>query len=190
MNNLTILNGPAVEKKKAPEGIQYYPFTRKWRKVCPHLTDPVFRAVLERDFNKFTFGKWGEVFGPGQFPDDFETCAWRSGRPAQYWQFVNHSACHWLVNANLKLAELSEPRRRWRILTSEIHSTVWDGELTLFDMAFSALSIPPEYAFEAAFQEELAPGEQLQIGFAAPCEPLRRRLLELAQAQRKANVHT
>ena len=187
MNDMTILDG--VEKKKAPEGLQYYPFTRKWRTVRPHLTDPDFRAVLERDFNKFTFGKWGDLFGPGQFPADFETCAWRSGR-AHYWQFVNHSACHWLVNANLKLAELSEPRRRWRILTSERHSTVWDGELTLFDMNFSALRIQPEYAFEFAYQEELAPGEQLQIRFAAPCGSHRRRFLEWVEARKNERLAT
>ena len=131
--------------------------------------EPAFRAVLERDFNKFTFGRWRKTFGPGQFPDEFESCAWaceRRGRPAAYWQFVKHSACHWLVNANLKLAELSEPKRAWRILSGEAHSTVWDGVSTLFDMNFSALQVPPQEAFALSCGRELQPGKQLTVHLA------------------------
>ncbi len=152
--------------RKTLNGIRYYPFTRNWHRIRPHLTNPEFRAVLERDFNKFTFGRWGETFGPGQLPFEFESCAWaceRRGRPPAYWQYVKHSACHWLVNANLKLAELAEPKRAWRILTSQAHSTVWDGDLTLFDMNFAALQVAPEEAFALAYGRELKPGKQLRV---------------------------
>jgi hypothetical protein len=155
--------------QKPPKGIEYYPFTPKWHRLRPHLTNPDFRAVLERDFNKFTYGTWHERFGPGQFPFEFESCDWaseRRGRTPGYWRFVKHGACHWLVNANLKLAELAEPARLWRILTSDEHSTVWDGEKTLFDMNFSALRIPPEEAFALACGRELKPGEQLKVHLA------------------------
>ena len=157
-----------------PKGIRYYPFTRNWHRVRPHLTNPEFRAVLERDFNKFTFGRWGKPFGPGQFPFDFESCDWaceRRGRRAAYWQFVKHAACHWLVNANLTLAELSEPKRAWRILTTQAHSTVWGGELTLFDMNFSALQVPPQEAFALACGRELKPGKQLTVHLAQSTTP-------------------
>ena len=155
--------------RKPPEGLHYYPFSRKWHRIRPHLTNPEFRSVLERDFNKFTFGVWGKRFGPGQFPFDFETSDWPcERRRAAYWQFVKTEACHWLVNANLKLAELSEPKRAWRILTTDAHSTVWDGFLTLFDMKYSALMVPPEEAFALACGHELKPGQQLTVDFAEP----------------------
>ncbi len=153
----------------APEGIRHYPFTRNWHKVRPHLTNPEFRAVLERDFNKYTFGRWGERFRPGQFPADFEGSDWmceRRGRPPAYWQFVKHGACHWLVNAYLKLAELSEPKRMWRILTAPTHNTVWDGGLTLFDMNLCAFQVPPQEAFALACGRELKPGKQLTVHLA------------------------
>jgi len=35
---------------KVPKHIQYYPFTRNWRRIRPHLDNPEFRNVLERDF--------------------------------------------------------------------------------------------------------------------------------------------
>jgi hypothetical protein len=152
-----------------PKELRYYPFTRNWRRIRPHLMNLEFRTVLERDFNKFTFGRWGEPFGPGQFPSEFESCDWgceRRGRPPAYWQFVMHSACHWLVNANLMLAQLSEPKRTWRILTSKAHSTVWDGLSTLFDMNFWALQVPVEKAFALACGRELKPGKQLTVHMA------------------------
>ena len=40
---------------------------------------------------------------------------------------MKHAACHWLVNFALELAQLVEPDRKWRIITSDKHSTVWDG---------------------------------------------------------------
>lgn len=155
---------------RPPKGIHYYPFIRKWYRIRPHLNNPDFRSILESDFKKFTMGRWGEKFGPGDYPADFESCWWYPNRPGRwpaYWQFVKHAACHWLVNSNLKLAELSEPKRSWRILTSKWHSTVWDGELTLFDMNYSAFGVAPEDAFLDAYGRELKPGSQLIVGSAA-----------------------
>jgi hypothetical protein len=43
--------------KLAPEGIRYYPFSRNWKRIRPHLANPEFRAVLERDFNIGTMGQ-------------------------------------------------------------------------------------------------------------------------------------
>ena len=76
------------------------------------------------------------------------------------------NACHWLVNANLKLAEFAEPNREWRILTSQTHSTVWDGELTLFDMNYCAFGEPPQHSFLDAYGRELKAGKQLKVGWA------------------------
>jgi hypothetical protein len=81
---------------------------------------------------------------------------------------VKHSACHWLVNFNLRLAELVMPKREWHIVTSDKHSTVWDGISTLFDLNFHALGIPPMEAYSMAIEggEILGRGEYLKVDFA------------------------
>src|SRR5947208_3206055 len=133
-----------------PLKIRYYDPVRNWRKLKPYLDVPDLNHVLVNDFNKFTFGRWRKPFRQGEYPCDFESCDWacsRRGRRPAYWRYVKHAACHWLVNFNLRLAMLVEPRRSWRILTSNEHSTVWDGEETLFDLNFLALGVPPGTAF-------------------------------------------
>ena len=118
--------------------MQHYPVVRNWgRKIRPHLDNPELQRVLVHDFNKYTTGRWGQRFRRGQFPGDFESCDWRwgvRGRHPEYYNYVKHGACHWLVNFNRALAELVEPKSTWRIITSDEHSTVWDGNETLFDL--------------------------------------------------------
>ena len=154
--------------KEPPKGIKYYPFTNKWHRIRPHLKNSEFRDILDRDFNMYTMGHWGETFGPGQFPGDFETCdmsvfAGQSRRLPPYFKLVKGHACHWLVNSYLKLAELAEPDRPWRILTSATHSTVWDGKTTLFDMIYCAFGEPPQHSFWDAYGRELKPGRQIKV---------------------------
>lgn len=134
--------------------IRYYPIARNWsRKIKPHLADAEAQRLLVRDFNKFTFGRWEREFLPGMMPHDFESCDWwidHHGPMPRYWNYVKHSACHWLVNFNRRLATLAEPKREWRIVSSQDHSTVWDGHETLFDMNFVALEVPAEEAWQLA----------------------------------------
>src|SRR5438067_2410817 len=61
---------------------------------------------------------------------------------------------------------LVEPNRPWRILNSEKHSTVWDGEETLFELNFLALGVEPEDCFALASEggRELRPGVYLRGG--------------------------
>jgi hypothetical protein len=70
------------------------------------------------------------------------------------------------VNFNMTLAQLVVPDRPWCILTSDRHSTCYDGKDTLFDFNFCALGIPAEEAYELATEgpnaEQLAPGKLLQ----------------------------
>jgi hypothetical protein len=70
------------------------------------------------------------------------------------------------VNSNLRLAMLVQPKKPWRIITSEDHSTVWDGDDTLFDFNFQAFGIDPNESFDLAHEEELKPGEYLPVYFA------------------------
>src|SRR5262245_612602 len=100
----TAPNDPAPHAR-----MKYYALKKNWRRIRPNLTDKKLNDILIRDFNKFTCGRWGKKFVHGDLPSDFETCDWdlhhRGRRPA-YWQYVKHSARHWLVNINLRLAML------------------------------------------------------------------------------------
>src|SRR5262245_45248911 len=131
--------------------MKYYDLSKNWtRRVEPHLGDEELNRVLVRDFNRFTLGHWGKRFEPGMLPRDFETGGWwwgHRGRRPRFWAYVKQAACHWLVNFNLRLATLAEPQRRWRIVTSELHSTVWDNGEVLFDFNFLALGVPAEVAW-------------------------------------------
>ena len=83
-----------------------------------------------------------------------------------FWQYTKHAACHWLVNFTLKLAERVEPERPWRILSSQDHSTVWDGGRLLFDFNFQAMGITPQECFRLTNENELEPGELLHVHLA------------------------
>ena len=123
----------------------------------PHLGDEKLNKILVRDFNRYTYGRWRQPFKSGDLPHNFESCFWEplhySNWP-RFWDYVKHSACHWLVNFNLRLVTLAEPKRRWRILTSDLHSTVWDGRNTLFDLNFLALGVSPEECWDLATSME------------------------------------
>ena len=66
---------------------------------------------------------------------------------------MKHAACHWLVNFNRQLAIRAEPKEAWRIVTSKEHSTVWDGDETLFDMNLLALGVDADEAWRMARQK-------------------------------------
>ena len=103
------------------------------------------------------------------FPTDFESRDWQEdhkGRCPEYWQYTKHAACHWLVNFNLIVALRALPYKQWRILTSQKHSTVWDGQGLLFDFNLQAMGVPAEESFALANEEELRPGQQLEVDFA------------------------
>ena len=46
---------------------------------------------------------------------------------------------------------------------SSKHSSVWDGEDTLFDFNYQAFGIDPNECFELAFQRELEPGKYQRV---------------------------
>jgi hypothetical protein len=141
--------------------MKYYPFVKKWYKIKKHLNDQELNRILVEDFNKYTSGLFNEEFKAGMFPRDFESCDWDCdyrGRRPEFWKYVRHAACHWVVNFNLRLAMIVEPNRKWRIISSQEHSTVWDGDQTLFDMNFSALGVDPDEAFNMANKRRLKIG--------------------------------
>ena len=113
----------------ADQLMRYYPVVCNWgRKIRPHLADPEVVEVLVRDFNKFTFGRWGRPFLAGMKPRDFESCDWqcdRRGRHPEYWAYVKHSACHWLVSFNRHLAVKAEPKVPWRCALEVDPNEAW-----------------------------------------------------------------
>lgn len=143
----------------------YYDLKKNWsKKVVPHLDNKKLNDILVRDMSILTTSWSNKPFVHGEFPCDRDFCDWRCGRvgrPPRYWRYVKHGACHWLVNFNLKLAMLVEPGRPWRIVTSDKHSTVWDGTHTLFEFNFLAFDIPPQECFDLAFEDGkvLSPGK-------------------------------
>jgi len=147
--------------------IKYYDLRRKWRKVERHLENPRVADTLVRDFNKFTYGHLRRRFTAGQYPCEFEGLHWDNGhrgRRPRFWQYVCSATSHWLVNFELELARLVEPDRKWRIITDK-HSTVWDGEDTLFEFNFLAFDIPPKECFDLASGHELEPGQHRKCGY-------------------------
>ena len=171
-SNLSPTNPPAGNGQASntmSKSMKYYDLKKNWHRVKPHLGDKQFNDILVRDFNKFTSGRWNKTFTYGDLPYEFESCDWdcdhRGRRPA-FWQYVKHAACHWLVNSSLCLAMLVQPKKRWRIITSEDHSTVWDGNDTLFDFNFQAFGVEPNECFDLAFERELKPGKYTRVYFA------------------------
>ena len=147
--------------------MQYYDVQKNWRKIRPFLEDEEFLDLLIEDFDRYTWGRIKEHFEYGMMPHDFESCDWwldhRGRRPA-FWDYVKHAASHWLVNKDLRLAMLVEPKRPWRIITSEEHSTVWDGGDLIFSMNFQALGVDVKEGFDMANKFEFEPGEYMEVG--------------------------
>lgn len=59
----------------------------------------------------------------------------------------------YIANTLLYVAMVAYPNKAWRIVTSSKHSTVWDGEQTLFDLNFMILKIPVHECIEDAFMQ-------------------------------------
>ena len=85
---------------------------------------------------------------------------------------MKDQACHYLVNTNLRLAMLASPERPWRIITSNLHSTVWDGGDMLFDLNSFGKGMP-DYVFlladgnrgEFERRRSMVPKHRLPAGF-------------------------
>ena len=157
-------------KPKMQKKMQYYDLKKNWRKVKRAIEcNPHIEETLVRDFNKYTFGRWNQEFKSGQYPREYESCDWdchHRGREPAFWRYTKHAACHYLVNFNLELALVVEPKRTWRIITSDQHSTVWDGDSTLCDFNFFAMGIGADECFQLAHGKEQPPGKHIPLDYA------------------------
>ena len=174
MSEQTILFFPELSPNVSQ--LNYYNLRRNWsRKVAPHLSDERLNEIMVRDFNRYTMGRWARPFTTGMLPEDVESCYWREehrGPYPRFWRYVKHGACHWIVNFALRLAQLTEPTKAWRIVTSNRHSTVWCGKDTLFEFNYQALGVPSNECWENARNggggKTLEPGEEALCRLAEP----------------------
>lgn len=153
----------------------YYDPKRNWSKLSRHLDDPELNTILVSDLNKYTMSALGKRFRRGDVPRDTEKPnmrqdAGKRGRPAGYLKYTRNFACHWLVNFNLRLISLTEPKRDWRIVTSSAHSTVWDGDQTLFDLNFFSGQFSAAECFARSCAYLMEPRQYLKTYRAKPEE--------------------
>ena len=135
--------------------MKYYDFKKNWkRKIEPNLANKSLNKILVKDMNAYArLRNWNLELKEGMVPFDWECCDWwisKRGRRPKYWRYVKHAACHYLVRFNHRLAKLADPDRNWQIISSDLHSTVWDGEDTIFEFNFYAFGIPAQEAFRLA----------------------------------------
>lgn len=149
--------------KIAIRKIQYYPIAKHWRRLKPFFEYPEseqFWRLNMRDYYEQRMLKHQIPYQHDESkystPSDYDSCDWRwcrPGRHPQFWNYVCHSACHWLVDCNLFVATNALPQFQWRIVSSPKHSTVWNGDAknpVLFDLNFLALEVSAKEAWEIA----------------------------------------
>eukprot|EP01043_Picozoa_sp_COSAG02_P027184 COSAG02_NODE_1591_length_11781_cov_861.345403_2_plen_341_part_00 len=67
-----------------------------------------------------------------------------------FWGWVCGGACHSLVPLYVWIVQQVDPTAAWRVITSDAHSTVWDGGGRLFDPIFEAMGVEATEAFRRA----------------------------------------
>lgn len=150
---------------------RYFDFSRHWtKKLNPIIQSPQAQSILQQDFKNYiklkraNYVAWAKQKGlpieqnswrfvEGKLPADYDSCDWRYGRLPLWEQYVCHGACHYIVNTLLHIAMVAYPNKAWRIVTSSLHSTIWDGEQTLFDLNFVTLKVPVHECIEDAFMQ-------------------------------------
>lgn len=151
------------------ENFQYFDFKTHWQTLKPIFESPQARAILDRDFEHYitmkranyvkhakskglSTTKHGWYFTKGKLPFEYDSCDWRCDCELPAWhEYVCHGACHWLVNTLLYAAMTAYPNKAWRIVTSLEHSTVWDGENTLFDLNYATIGVSVEECVSKTF---------------------------------------
>lgn len=152
---------------------------KDWRKLGPLFKSDTARKIWAPCMLEFGISRasdHGHEFVerfPHTLPCHYESCDWRfcseiprRGPHPAFWDYVCHSACHWVVDLCLFVANSAYPNQPWRILNSNAiksnHSTVWNGDYQnplLFDVNFSAIGVSPKEALQLAWQ-----GRELRVG--------------------------
>lgn len=157
----------------------YFPIQARWGKLGPIFKSEestrLWRANLrEYSEQRYADYKLSYKYDPKRYslPKHHDHCDWRFDRrrpgpmPA-FWDFACHSACHWVVDMALYVARSAYGKVPWRVVSSQKHSTVWDGDEAhpvLFDINFLALGISAPEALKLATTRGriLKPGRYLR----------------------------
>lgn len=141
----------------------YFPIQQRWRKLKPIFASSahIWRPNME-DFRQQKADTHGFKYTPDSrdtLPRDHDSCDWRwcregqRGRHPAFWDYVCHSACHWVADMCLYVAQIADPKTPWRVVSSQKHSTVWNGDMerpVLFDTNFLALGVSAPDALRLA----------------------------------------
>ncbi len=143
---------------------RYFDLARHWSgKLRGVFESAVVQTQLFNDFTKFQKDKERRYnqslidrglpgtatfsYLPTDKPMQCDSLDWRLdrvGRPFAFDEYVCARACHWIVNSLLMTARIAYPNKPWIIVSSHHHSTVWDQDVTFFDMNYFALKISAE----------------------------------------------
>lgn len=101
------------------------------------------------------------TWAQGEFllPREADHSDWRyecggPGRKPLFWDYTCHSACHWLSQPNLLVAQRLFPEINWSIASGPYHTTVLaPEERLLFDFNYVALEVPPVKAIQLLLKE-------------------------------------
>jgi hypothetical protein len=149
-------NESQIIEARNPADFKYFTIGKHWtNKIKPVIESTNAQKILHHDFKKYIKSKQHDLnneykssgsnkrvnwnFTKNCTPWDWDSVDWRLfrfGRPPAFDAYVCHGACHWIVNTLLYTANIAFPKKQWRIVTSDQHSTVWDGQYTFFDMNY------------------------------------------------------
>ena len=163
-----------IIETRNPADFKYFAIGKHWtNKIKPVFESQYAQKILHHDFKRYIKSKERDInnhykdmgldkkaefsFKKGDELWDWDIGWWRYsriGRPPAYDNYVCHQACHWVVNTLLYSATNAFPKKQWQIITSDKHSTVWDGKVTFFDLNYLAMQITPEVCFENTFMAD------------------------------------
>jgi hypothetical protein len=163
-----------IIETRNPADFKYFAIGKHWtNKIKPVIESQEAQNILHHDFKKYSKSKQRDInnhykdmgldkkakfsFKKNDMPCDLDGGGWRYyriGRPPAYDSYVCKGACHWVANALLYTATKAFPKTQWQIVTSDKHSTVWDGKVTFFDLNYLAMQITPEVCFENTFMAD------------------------------------
>ena len=148
-----------------PAGMKYVDIQKIWRKAGPVYRSEEARRIWLGEMEAYrlaSFESWSAIQGSERsfppfvnnlLPKQYDSMDWRyhrrGARPG-YWDYVCSGACHWTVNLNLFVAMKVQPDLPWCIVTSSKHSTVWDGQKSIWDASFLAMGVPVAEAWKMA----------------------------------------
>lgn len=131
--------------------MKFYNVQKNWSKIKPIIETEECKNIWYHDLeissltkaDQFGFDYHQRDYDEVEYPMDYDSCDWRydsgRGRKPNYYKYVVHGRCHWVVNMNLYTAMKLIPHKEWRIVSGDIHSTVWNGEDMVFDINYFIL---------------------------------------------------